>query len=366
MHLTYDPAVSVLYRTGSGCMASPVVGENGTVYYGAFDRYLYGVYEGALAWPRVSTGDMIAATAAVGLDGSVYYGTSGGALYALRPDGTAKWPAPFRVGVQAISGALMIAADGSICFSTDSGYVYSVDSNTGAMKWSYSTGGRLTYGLSSSLDGSVLYAPCSDGYVYAINSGGTLKWRSKAPVYASNTCAVGDDGTVYVGGTDCNLYALNPADGSQKWARRVYGKVTTPATVGSDGSIFFGSADLNLYALKPDGSIRWSYWLKETLYSAPIIDPQGTLVFGTTSGKVMAFDSSNGSVSWQRALGTGVYSSPAAGRDGSIYVLDGSGNLHRLSGPVAPEPSSLAALGGGLVLAALGARRRGRRGSANM
>ncbi len=348
-HLTHEPIATVVFRTGSGCSASPVIGPADTIYYGAYDRGFYTVWPGGSV--RFPTTDMIVATSAIADDGSVYFGTSGGALYALNGDGTAKWSSPLRVGLSSLSGSVLIGDNGLIYFTSDAGYVYCADAATGSLKWSVYAGGQLRYGLAASPDGSVLYAPSSDGYVYAVNTNGTLKWKSKNAVSPSNAPAVGDDGTIYVGGTDRNLYALKP-DGTQKWARQVYAKVTTTATIGFDGTIYFGSADLNLYALRPDGSIKWTYWVRETVYSAPIIDSAGQLIFGTPSGNVMAFNAATGALSWTRALGTGIYSSPAASWDGSIYVLDGAGTLSRLSGPVSPEPSSLAALAAGIAFAA--------------
>lgn len=352
VHLVYNPTVQVVYRTGSGCSASPVIGQSGVVYYGAYDRCFYGIApDGTLAWPRYATSDLIITSAAIAADGSVYFGTAGGAVHALYPDGASKWQAPFRAGNQAISGAITVGANGSVCFASDNGRVYSLDPTTGQARWSYYVGGALKYGVTSSPDGSVLYVPSTDGYLYALNNDGTLKWKSKKPVYATNACAVGDNGVIYVGGTDYNLYALNPADGSQVWARRVYGKITTSAAIGWDGSIYFGSADLNFYALDPDGNIRWTYWVRDTVYSSPIIDLEGKVIFGTPSGNVFALNASNGAALWTRTIGAGIYSSPAAVLDGSIYILDSAGVLSRLSGPVSPEPSSLVVLGGGIFFA---------------
>jgi outer membrane protein assembly factor BamB len=360
-YCTYDPTVELVFRTGSGCSASPVVAEDATTYYGAYDRCFYGIGAGgSLAWPRFATSDIIVSSSAIGADGSVYFGTTGGALYALNPDGTAKWPAPFRPGSQAISGAIAVLRDGSVCYSSDSGYVYSVNPATGQLRWSRYVGGQLKHGVSSSPNGSVVYTTSSDGYLYAINADGSLRWKSALAVNASNTCAVGDDGTIFVGGTDCNLYAINP-NGSRKWARRVYGKITTAAAVARDGSVYFGSADLNFYAVNPDGTVKWVYWARETIYSAPVIDAEGTLIFGTTGGNLRAFNSTNGAPVWTRALGAGIYSSPAVGRDGSIYVLDSAGALYRLSGPANPEPSALAVIVAGMMcVSATALRRRAR------
>ena len=48
----------------------------------------------------------------------------------------------------------------------------------GALDWQYYIGASITEGVAESEDGSTLYVPASDGRLYALNSNGTLKWKS--------------------------------------------------------------------------------------------------------------------------------------------------------------------------------------------
>ncbi len=106
--------------------------------------------------------------------------------------------------------------------------------------------------------------------------------------------------------------------------------------------MYFGSIDRTLYALRPDSSLKWTYRSSAGIYSAPTIDSQGKVIFGTWSGELLSLDSKNGSVDWVRAVGATIYTSPTVAADGSIYVLDSVGNLVKFSGPVhTPEPSSI-------------------------
>jgi outer membrane protein assembly factor BamB len=57
-------------------------------------------------------------------------------------------------------------------------------------------------------DGTI-YVGSFDHELYAVNSGGTLKWSYTAGAALGSSPAIGSDGTVYVGGNDGKLYAVN-------------------------------------------------------------------------------------------------------------------------------------------------------------
>ena len=60
-------------------------------------------------------------------------------------------------------------------------------------------------------------------------------------------------GTVYVGSTDRNVYALDAATGHVRWTYTTGGWVTSsPVMVG--GTVYIGSWDWTIYALKAAGS----------------------------------------------------------------------------------------------------------------
>jgi hypothetical protein len=85
-----------------------------------------------------------------------------------------------------------------------------------------------------------------------------VKWKFptgdrivSSPVYA--------DGTIYFGGDDGNIYAVEAADGRQLWKRQTGGPVSaTPAIAGA--TLYVGSYDGKFYALDTrTGVPRWKF-----------------------------------------------------------------------------------------------------------
>lgn len=127
------------------------------------------------------------------------------------------------------------------------------------------------------------------------------------------------DGTVYVGSTDGDVYAVDAADGEERWRFPVRGQVrTTPAVAGD--LVFVAGRNGGLYALDAEsGEQRW-----ETLagvgfsLSHPTL-ADGTVYVGGQDGRLYAVDAGTGDRQWYVDLGGSVAASPAVG-DGSVYV----------------------------------------------
>jgi len=246
----------------------PNVGQDGTIYIGSWDTYVYAVNsDGSLKW-KYQTDGAIAPLASPTLsnDGNTIYVGSGdrnkdegGTLYALNSDGTLKWKVENLDGAR-VSGAV-VGSDGTI-YATGSGRVHAFDKD-GNKLWESDkdTASSLTPSLSS--DGT-LYVGTSGGIVYAINaSTGQTKWLyqtgpnpdftgdQKDPQYGVlATIVIGADGIIYVGAMDGVMHALN-TDGSVLWKYTTGDNINEncPA-IGPDGSLYFSSADKYIYAIK--------------------------------------------------------------------------------------------------------------------
>lgn len=99
-----------------------------------------------------------------------------------------------------------------------SGGLYAIDANTGRVRWSFFPKFSFTYNVNTppAVAGKVVVAPFAAGAVVAFDiASGKELWRGPKPAL---TAAVGTDGmTVFFGGEDGDIYALDAATGQQRW-----------------------------------------------------------------------------------------------------------------------------------------------------
>ncbi len=168
-----------------------------------------------------------------------------------------------------------------------------------------------------------------------------VKWKFptgdrivSSPVYAN--------GTIYFGGDDGNVYAVDAADGRQLWKRTTGGPVAaTPAV--ANGVVYVGSYDGKFYALDArTGAMRWRIATGgerrfeanglhgmqpknqtiadpfDVYLSSPVLGG-GSVYFGSGDGSVYAVDAATGELKWRFATGDVVHASPAYA-DGTVFV----------------------------------------------
>ena len=360
---TYAPYKEWQYSSGTTCSASPIISQNGTVYFGGYDRYFRAVSSsGSLLWKSTKYSSSIISSAAVGNNGVIYFSTLGGTICALGANGDSQWANPCTLAGGNVGGAILLGNDGTLYVGADNSRVYAINPD-GTIKWSSITGGAIKRSLSMSQDGSTIYAPSEDGRLYAIGSDGSILWKTNI-INPSNNCAVGADGTLYVGTTSGTLVAIG-SDGSIKWTYATQSKtISTSPAIGADGTIYFGGQDTCLHAVNPDGTVKWLYRTSASIYSSPTIDAAGIILFGTYSGSLVALNP-DGSLNWSRNIGSTIYTSPTIGSDGSIYVIDSLGQLTKYTGPVnapaeTPEPSTMVCLLGAIAAILAKYKRRQR------
>ena len=279
--------------------------------------------------------------------GTVYLGDSGGLLQALDArTGTLRWR--FRAG-GAIASAP--ASDGTrIFFASRDGVLHALDAKTGARVWSLAVGADLgsdhywDYFLSSaSLHGGTLFIGAGDGRLRAIAAGtGRLLWSHDAGARIRTTPAVGD-GRVVFGTQAGHVVALHERDGRPAWDFATEGAGRTFDDRGNDttsvasaptiaaGSVFVGGRDGFLYALDlASGRERWrrthdgSSWILATAS-----DGRRLYVGSGSALIVQAVDPASGEELWRAPTRGAVFASLALGGDAVVYA-DFSGTLQAL------------------------------------
>lgn len=262
------------------CEGCPAISDEGIIYIGCSmhsPSYLYALYpNGQLEWRYGVGGEEVKSSPVLGADGTIFYG-SGHSIRALYPNGTLRWD--YRTG-HLVYSSPAIGTDGTVYCGSHDTYLYALYPNNGSMKWKYKTGNWIRLSPCIGDDGTI-YCVSDDEYLYALRPNGTLKWKTKVEGGASPTIA--SDGTIYAGMS--TLFAINPGDGSVKWTFPVGGEIVMSAAVTSaEGTIYFGMTlsgyDGYLIAVNPNGTEQWRTEI-DHCESVPAIGADGTIYIGS-------------------------------------------------------------------------------------
>ncbi|RLF57244.1 MAG: hypothetical protein DRN27_08160 [Thermoplasmata archaeon] len=310
-----------------------VIDDDGVLYFGSYDRYLYAVYpNGTLKWRYGRTGMWIDSTPAIDEDGTIYVGSWGDNLHAVYPNGTMKWIFPAGAS---ISSSPAIGDDGTIYFGNADRRIFAVNPD-GTERWHYDTGADIWGDPAIGNDGTV-YIGSWDTYFYALYpNNGTLRWRFKTGHYIKGPPSIAEDETIYFGSWDDYLYALYP-NGTMRWRHQVGAGTESNPSIGPDGTIYCGGE--YLYAVNPDGTRKWTFDFgsnRHSHQSSPAISADGiiyiSLIIGNDQGGEILAVNPNGTERWRKWLADNEgQSSPSIGSDGTVYVGSStmaSGNPH--------------------------------------
>lgn len=311
------------FQGKGGMDSSPALDKNGTIYIGTNWGYLYAIYQnGSEKW-RYTFDDWVTSSPAIAVDGTIYVGSWDNYFYAINSNGTLKW----RFYTQdTVRSSPAIAEDGTIYFGVlgpgnNIGRIYALNPN-GTEKWHVDTGDWIYTSAALDKQGTI-YITSNDGNLYAIYPNGTIKWTHS--IGGAGSPAVGDDGTIYVSTLNGYLLAVY-ANGTEKWRSPIgWGSGHVPS-IASDGTIYVGGDDL--YAVYPNGTRKWTFnpgsFYDATSFSQAI-SADGTIYFGvsndTGTGGYLIAVNSNGMEKWREWIHDAwVYSSPAIGIDGTVYI----------------------------------------------
>jgi outer membrane protein assembly factor BamB/subtilisin family serine protease len=229
----------------NGISSSPALGSDGTIYFHDDNGNLYAISSaGALVW-TVAVPGLSYAAPTIAPDGTIYIGTDSGSLYAFTSTGTRKWVYTAPVSGESIYTAAAIDASGNLYFGTLSGNFYSV-TPAGTLRWTYLVGNGVT--SAPALANGAVYFGGYDGYLYSLNTAsGALNWKySLGTQVRASAPAVDASGTIYIGSYDHNVYAVSSSGtlvrtyASDDWIR------SSPLIAGT--TLYFGSNDHKLYA----------------------------------------------------------------------------------------------------------------------
>ncbi len=296
----------------AGC---PAIADDGTIYVAQLGGALYAFTpSGAVKWQftgRNNLTGMVAPNPTIGSGGDIYVtGPQEGTvrdsyLYAVKPDGTLHWEHYFDGYEVTVDPA--VGSDGTVYCSCDDGRLYAFDA-AGAVRWTYDAGmGNSSMRTPAVGNNGLVYFADFTPAVNAVGPDGALVWTCPLPDSAAGHLALNPDGVVYVPCRDKRLYAINSA-GAVLWSYYIAGSLDQ-VSLDSEGTVYTGSSDGRLYALDSTGALKWWFTAPDGIVSTPAIGEDGTLYAASASGDLYA-------------IGPG---SQLAGYTASGYVTDSGG-----------------------------------------
>lgn len=206
---------------------------------------------------------------------------------------------------------------------------------TGLLQWQFSVGGSIVFSSPSIDENGTVYVGAYDGNLYAFDETGALKWTFHTNDAIDASPTIGPDGTIYVGSYDSNVYAINRDNGTEKWHFTADGPVIGSAAL-RNGVLYFGSADpgTTLYAVNAEtGAQVWAQNKGTAIQTCPAFNQDGSvLYFGGMDGNLYSVSAASGATNWTFPTGDQIFSSsPAVGPNGTIYVGSLNGNLYAVT-----------------------------------
>ena len=304
------------FKTGGPIVSSPAVAD-GVVYIGSMDGYLYAVDEstGKEKWKFKSSMAVASSPAVAG--GTLFFVSSHGGLAAIDiATSKPKWVLP---------------TESERKFEAKNLHGYPSATQTIPDAWDILMS-------SPAVDNGKVYFGSGDGNIYAADAQtGLLQWKfsTKDVVHASPAVA---NNTVYVGSWDSYLYAIDADSGQQKWSFKsgedptIHNQVgfqSSPAVV--NGTVYVGCRDAHVYAIDAaTGRKRWDYpTSKSWVIGTPTV-ADGVVYVGTSdSARFMALDAATGRLRANFDAKAYMFSS-AALAGGLLYVGDHNGKLYAI------------------------------------
>ena len=200
-----------------------------------------------------------------------------------------------------------------------SGFVVAWNAHTGERVWRrYVRGGSESSPL---VVGKTLYFGGWDHRLWAFDISRPrrpgLRWRfdsgeelNSGPVYWR--------GTIYIGGMDGHLFAVNARTGRLRWRATgsSEGFYATPAV--AYGRVYASSVNGGVYAFGArTGHLLWSQSAGTYAYAAPAVWNR-TVYVGSYDGHMYAFDAATGDVKWRFAAPSAIHGAPTI-LDGLLY-----------------------------------------------
>ncbi len=328
--------------------SNPAVSDDGTVYIG-FNQAIrenqgpdfYAIKDGAKVWEQVfleggeQKSDQIRSSPSIGPSGNLYTSSFYSRTTFVLNSTTGVIENEINLDARVRYTCPTFGADGSVYIAGhDKGGkgFHSVNQSLTVANWVFESGSEFNATPAIGSDGTIYIGSTNDNF-YAIKPDGTEKWRINYGTWTASATAIGPDDTIYFSGETATggvLLAINP-DGTIKWQKDLPEKAAQGGpSIAADGTIYLGGYEEKMIAYNPDGTEKWSYSAKGPIEVVPAIDNDGNLYFGDTNGFFHVVNSDGLNLYKVVKLGNEIHSSVAIGSDGTIYVAANQGDIGKV------------------------------------
>ncbi|ENM5786751.1 PQQ-binding-like beta-propeller repeat protein [Vibrio metoecus] len=233
---------------------------------------------------------------------TAYFGSDDGHVYALNlTDKSLKW----KFATQAKVRSHAAFYEPWVLFSSDDGFLYALDQQTGELGWK---------------------ASLNDSAVKRILPANQAPWEFDY----NKSSPVVDEGSVYIGSADGNLYSFSAKEGKLRWAFSTESAIRSTPAIYQEW-VVFGSKDGGIYALnKNSGKLVWKHQTGAAVVSDPTVI-QDKVIISSRDTNIYALESKTGKVVWQYSFPDQSWVESSAAADPSQkYFYIGSSDSHKL------------------------------------
>jgi len=301
-------------------------------------------------------------------NGGLVYLASGQHVYAIDyANGSEKWRFPS----EALKNTEFYAppaltADGQLIIGSFNHKLYSVDAASGTQRWVFE-GAKDRYIAGPLVTDKAIYAPSSDGNLYALDLNGKLLWTftTEGAIWATPSTYAECD-CVYISSMDHHVYVADSDTGRQLWQSETLGGsvIGSPTFDAENMLLFVGTFDKEIVALDvQNGQIEWRVPTDERVWSAPLL-VDGTLYFGDAAGYFYSLSATNGAQNWkiQPLPGSSIVGTPIlagetiyfTSESESVYGVNAAGTVDRTFSIAAKLYTSPVWVGDKLLVAEMG------------
>jgi outer membrane protein assembly factor BamB len=282
-------------KLGARAYGTPCIAPDGTIYVGSDGGALFAVDPGGhIEWKLETVGD--ADSGPVMLDDDLVVFAAGSRVYGVRRGGVLAFR--FQAKGKVFSGPALanapLARETSIVFGAQDHRVYSLRRD-GTLRWSVDVGHDVDSSPAIGDDGGIFVGTDGDEVV-RLDGEGRIVWRAPVGGMVRGALSIARNGDVLAGvyGPTPRIVRLSAGAGTVLGAFAIRGNGTRATGVvggpleDDDGALAFGGQDGWLHVVGADGFERWSYDAHADIDAPATLLADGSLVFETYDGDVVA------------------------------------------------------------------------------